>query len=75
VTAVGGNETDKEAEEDDERSWVVCQPVWVVIASNSANGPERHELVPGVNEVAAWRIEREAARRLSVVKSQRTPIE
>ncbi|WP_194919296.1 hypothetical protein [Catenulispora rubra] len=59
MTDVERGDLDTDDEEEDERRWVVCVPVWEVIADE----PVRRELIPGVNEVAAWRAEREAAQR------------
>lgn len=58
-------------EEDDEIGWVVCEPVWVVLVEGDGFELDRRKVVPGVNAVAVWRVEREAARRLSVVKRRR----
>ena len=71
MTEVERAELDGE-EEDEEIRWVVCEPVWMVLAGDDMNEPGRQEIVPGVNAVAAWRVEREAARRLTVVERQRS---
>lgn len=71
MTGVERAELDSE-EEDEEVRWVVCEPVWMVLAGHDQDEPKRQEIAPGVNAVAAWRAEREAARRLTVVKRQRS---
>ena len=71
VTEVERGELDDRQEYYEVR-WVVCEPVWVVLAGHEESEPGRQEIVPGVNAVAAWRVEREAARRLTVVERQRS---
>jgi hypothetical protein len=58
-------------EEDDEVRWMVCEPVYYVAGVGDGCGPGLREVVPGVDYVAAWRVEREAVRRLTVVERRR----